>query len=285
MTEAIIPCDDRTVNAPLRECRVCGESKPETREFWCWRSDGADKPARRVCNECWKAQELERGRKRRQRPENKVYQREYRKRPDARACDRERRQSPKYKAREREYQREYQRRPEYKAQRREYLQRPEIKAHLREYFSEYNQRGDRKAKRREHHRKYDHRKARERRRAMWESLPPEERGAALREVLAQHRWEALRNRMPHLVYRYVFADGAQYIGMTRAARFHQRMAQHLDDVRSACHARLAAGDIPLVEALHRCPDRDKALALEREAIIMARAACGNQLLNIKQPEA
>ena len=267
-------------NAPLRQCRTCGQYKPKTREFWPWRTDGVDKPARRLCEDCWKAKERERGRKRRQRPEYQAYQREHRKRPDARARARKRRQNPAYKARDRAYQREYQRSPEYKAQRRQYRQRPEVQAHLHEYFRNHNARSDRQARMREYHRKSYRRQVRARRRAMWESLPVAERGAALREVLAQHRWEALRDRMPHVVYRYVFADGAQYVGMTRAARFHERMAQHLSDVKSACQTHLAAGDMPLVEVLHRCPDRASALALERAAIVTARHA-GALLLNIK----
>ena len=205
-----------------RECRECGQRKPETREHWRIYSG---KIKGRLCNKCSNARN-----------------RKYAASPEVREYYRKRNAIPEARERKREYNRKYAASPEARERRRERYAR----------------------------------RARADHRAMYNDLPPEERGPVLRQILSEHRWHALRDRQPHIVYCYS-KGAAQYVGITWRD-VYQRLQEHCERDESACYEWLADGVVPLVEVLHHCDNRADAFALEAQEI-SERHAAGITLLN------
>ena len=273
--------------AAMRRCKVCPRWLPPTEEHWQFNKSGrkAGKIAGRVCRVCAR----ERARERSARPEAKQRQREYTREYNAKPENRQRqreydsRPESKQRAREREAQpenrqrkRERDSRPESKQRARELRDKPEARQRTLEYNREYVARPENRQRKR----KYDVQQYRDQRRAqhrvMYNALSQEEQGPVLRQIMREHRWRALRDRQPHVVYCYS-KGSEQYIGLTWRD-VYQRLREHCEADISACYEWLADGIMPLVEVLHRCDNRADALTLEAQEIEQRRAA-GITLLN------
>ena len=245
-----------------RECRDCGQSKPETREHWCeWGKNG--RPKRRVCKPC----QYERNLKWQKDNPEKSLQRVLKWQKDnpekVTESSRRYRQENAEKVAE-TVRRCRQNKPEaYAAQRRKYRQEnAEAEA--------------------ERSRKWSRKLARLRHRRDWELLPVDERAAALREILATGRWHALRVQLPHVVYLFTWPD-SQYVGETRERRFEQRMSEHRTNGRGRGNPDVYAAFAqcePRIQIIHHCENRDDALALEAQEIAGRRAA-GITMFNIQ----
>ena len=278
-----------------RECRDCGQSKPETREHWrSWGKNG--RPNTRQCIPCKNAmnrkyqhenKEADAERSRNYYQANKEaiaeYQHKYREaNPE------------KIRVRQRKYR---QANPEKIAegQRRCYQANPEKVAETKRKYTEANAEAIAKWRRQYNKdnaerivkrlRKYNQKETRARHRRDWELLPVDARAAALREILATGRWHALRVQLPHVVYLFTWPDN-QYVGETRDVRFELRVSEHRTGNGGAGNPDVYAAFAecePRIQIIHHCENRDDALALEAMEIADRRAT-GVTLFN-KTPDA
>ena len=279
-----------------RECRECGQSKPETREHWREWSKNAqnNRPRTRVCWPCDNERKrnyyhansefiAERARKyRHKHPEKSAEQkRKYyqeNKEKVAEGARRWRRENAEKKLQaDRKWRQVNAETIKERHRKWEKENRETVLERSRKYCQENPE------KRRVVTKKHDAKRRRAKRRIGYEALPLDERGLVLKQILAEHRWRALLDAMPHVVYLQVWPDNVQYAGITREERFELRMNEHRTG-----HGGIGNPDVyaafaqcePRIQIIHHCENRDDALALEAQEIA-GRCAAGITMFNIQ----
>ena len=261
---------DGMITVLWRECRKCGEHKPETRENWRFRLSGryAGKMDGRVCRECGRARQRAHNREYRATPEGRE-----RKQESDRQYNQVRNSNPEYRVAQRNREQDWRHQnPDRHAMNRK---AQKLRKRLLEPWYSEKQRGKVLNKLNARFMKFAAGlKASVRKSPEYKSLV-KERDRQRRLVPAERQRAAYA---PHVVYLRMWPDVTQYVGVALSRRIDERWGEHKRSNKNTALRDKCREQKPVSIILHFCKSRAEALELEKYEIARHRAA-GITLLN------